>query len=92
MFRRFDVVVELQKPDERQLAQLMLLRLSSFGLTQKMADVLAKNAAGWSFADASRACDDAVRSMALDGREKLAETDVLEALKELRSREPAATR
>ena len=91
MFRRFDVVAELQKPDERQLAQIMLLRLSSFGLTKQSAAELAKKAAGWSFADAARACDDAVRTMVLDGREELADADVLEALEELRSREPSAT-
>ncbi len=92
MFRRFDVVVELQKPDEAQLAQLMLLRLSSFGLTKQSASRLAKKAVGWSFADAARACDDAVRSMALDGREELLEVDIVEALQQLRSRDPSTTR
>src|SRR6185436_12063445 len=45
---------------------------------------LAVRAEGWSFADVARACDDAVRTMALEEREAIAEHDVVHALIELK--------
>lgn len=41
---------------------------------------------GWSFADVARACDDAVRTMALDDREDISERDVVLELEELKRR------
>ena len=86
VFRRFDVIVPFDKPTREQLAELMKLRLSTVGLTEEAATRLAAHAEGWSFADVARACDDAVRTMALDDREEVSERDVVYALEELRRR------
>jgi len=86
VFRRFDVIVPFDKPDCRQIADLMELRLSAIGLSRASAERLAGTAEGWSYADVARACDDAVRSMALDFREEVVEGDLALGLGELRRR------
>lgn len=86
VFRRFDVIVPFDKPTREQIAELMKLRLSTVGLREKAATSLAAHADGWSFADVARACDDAVRTMALDDREEISERDVVLALEELKRR------
>lgn len=86
VFRRFEVVVPFDKPTLDQIAHLLKLRLTTVGLRAKAAPQLALHAEGFSFADVTRACDDAVRTMALDEREKISEQDVLFALEELKRR------
>lgn len=86
VFRRFDVIVPFDRPTREQIADLLKLRLSTVGLSSEAADKLAGSSLGWSFADVARACDDAVRTMALDGRDELAERDLVVALEELQRR------
>jgi SpoVK/Ycf46/Vps4 family AAA+-type ATPase len=86
VFRRFDVIVPFEKPTREQIAELMKLRLSTVGFTEEAATRLAAHAEGWSFADVARACDDAVRTMALNDREEVSERDVVHALEELKRR------
>ena len=86
VFRRFDVIVPFDKPTREQIAELMKLRLSTVGLTEEATVRLAAHAEGWSFADVARACDDAVRTMALDDREEVSERDVVHALEGLKRR------
>lgn len=86
VFRRFDVIVLFDKPSREQLVDLLQLRLSTVGLSNEAAERLAGNAEGWSFADVARACDDAVRTMALDDRDEISECDVVTSLEDLRRR------
>lgn len=86
VFRRFDVIVPFDKPTHEQIADVLKLRVSTVGLSAETADRLAANAEGCSFADVARACDDAVRTMALDDREEISEHDVVLALDELKRR------
>ncbi len=92
VFRRFDVIAPFDKPTREQLVDLMKLRLSAVGLDEESAERLAHVAEGWSFADVARACDDAVRTMALDDRDRVSEHDVVSALEELKRRELPARR
>jgi SpoVK/Ycf46/Vps4 family AAA+-type ATPase len=87
VFRRFDVIIPFEKPTREQLVDLLRLRLGVVGLNGQEAKELAAHAEGWSFADVTRACDDAIRTMALDDREEISERDVVLALKELKQRE-----
>jgi len=87
VFRRFDVIVPFEMPTREQLVDLLGLRLRAVGLTQIEAEALAGRALGWSFADVVRACDDAIRTMALDDRDQILERDVVSALDELKQRE-----
>ncbi len=91
-FRRFEVIVPFERPTREQLISVLSLRLSTLGLADDAAERLAGRADGWSFADVVRACDDAVRTMALDDRDRVAERDVLAALEELMRRDLGARR
>jgi len=86
VFRRFDVIVPFEKPTREQIGELMKLRVSTVGLSDEAAIRLAAHAESWSFADVARACDDALRTMALDDREQISECDVVQALEELKRR------
>jgi SpoVK/Ycf46/Vps4 family AAA+-type ATPase len=86
MFRRFDVIVPFDKPTREQADALFRLRLTNLGLGNDEAMRLSERAEGCSFADLARACDDAVRTMALDDRDGVTEQDVLSALQELKRR------
>lgn len=86
VFRRFDIIVPFEPPTPGQLADLLMLRLAPMGLSKLDAKSLVPLAEGWSFADVVRACEDAVRTMALDGREQLTKEDVEQALLQLKQR------
>jgi SpoVK/Ycf46/Vps4 family AAA+-type ATPase len=90
VFRRFDVIVPFDKPSREQIVELLDLRLSAVGLTDDGAARLAAHAEGWSFADVARACDDAIRTMALNDRKEISERDVVLALEELKLRNVTA--
>lgn len=92
VFRRFDVIVPFDKPTREQLVDLLKLRLSAVGLSSDAAEQFAGKAEGWSFADVARACDDAVRTMALDDRAEISVGDVMAALEGLKRRELPARR
>ena len=87
VFRRFDVIIPFDKPTRDQLVDLIMLRLGSVGVRDEAAERLGGTAEGWSFADVVRACDDAVRTMALEDREEISEQDLITALEELKRRE-----
>jgi SpoVK/Ycf46/Vps4 family AAA+-type ATPase len=80
VFRRFDVIIPFERPTRAQIADLLLLRLAALGLGAEDATQVATKGEGWSFAEVARACDDAVRTMALAGRDRLSKSDVLTAL------------
>jgi SpoVK/Ycf46/Vps4 family AAA+-type ATPase len=86
VFRRFDVILPFDKPTREQIVDLLQLRLSTVGFSADVASGLAADVEGWSFADVARACDDAVRTMALDDRKEISERDVVLALEELKLR------
>jgi SpoVK/Ycf46/Vps4 family AAA+-type ATPase len=77
VFRRFEVLASFPLPGEPQLEQLIHLRLAAFAIPEPLVRTLASSAVGLSFADAARACDDAVRTMVLEERRTL-ETEDLE--------------
>ena len=87
VFRRFDTIVPFDKPSREQLVALLRLRLGAVGLSDEQSECFAGSAEGWSFADVARACDDAVRTMALDDRDEISEGDVAAALEDLKRRE-----
>lgn len=78
IFRRFDVVLSFSPPSTEAVARLVRLRLPQYAFAEPFIESLAARATGLSFADAARACDDAIRSMVLSGQSVLRE-DVLSA-------------
>jgi SpoVK/Ycf46/Vps4 family AAA+-type ATPase len=87
VFRRFDVTIEFARPTETQVSELLRIRLASFDLPPRTIGIVARAARDLSFADVARACDDAIRTMALDGRERVTSEDITQAMKALRHAE-----
>jgi SpoVK/Ycf46/Vps4 family AAA+-type ATPase len=81
VFRRFDLLVPFENPGQIQLEALLVLRLKGFRLKRTLLRRLAKSHIGLSYADASRACEDAIRGMVLEGREALRDADLAAALR-----------
>jgi SpoVK/Ycf46/Vps4 family AAA+-type ATPase len=80
VFRRFDLVLGFELPSEDALAELLTIRLPRATLPPDLLCSLARRAAGLSFADVTRACDDALRSMVLAGENKVREQDLVMAI------------
>lgn len=80
VFRRFDIEVPFEIPDERQLAQLLALRLVAFDLPEELLHRVSHASTGISYADAARACDDAIRAMVLEGAESLSEEELAQSI------------
>jgi SpoVK/Ycf46/Vps4 family AAA+-type ATPase len=79
VFRRFDVILPFALPTVEQLTKLIHLRLRAFDLPKDVAAEAAGLGVGLSFADAARACDDAVRTMVLARRRDLLAADLRNA-------------
>lgn len=89
VFRRFDMIIPFTAPRQAELVELLKLRIGSFDLEDARLQTLAESAQGLSYADVARACDDAIRTMALDGRDRLLEADVAGAIADARGRGPS---
>lgn len=89
VFRRFDMIIPFTPPTRPERVELLKLRIGTFELDEAKLRVFAESAEGLSYADVARACDDAVRTMAIDGRERLLEADVAGAIAEARKRGPS---
>src|SRR5262249_41948256 len=87
VFRRFDLIVPFELPQPTQIQALFMLRLEPFELPVTIITELSAKANGLSYADVAHACDDAIRTMALDGRDRVMAEDVEEALADVRRRE-----
>lgn len=88
IFRRFDLIVPFAVPSAHQIESLLQLRFKAFDLPSSILKNLAKMAKGMSFADIDRACDDAIRTMALSGRGRLEVSDVEDAFSWIAKRSP----
>ena len=86
MFRRFDLILHFERPTQAGIKKLLSYRLATFGLSGGALERVARQSKGLSYADVVRGSDDAIRAMALADRSLLTETDLLTALKRVRSR------
>jgi SpoVK/Ycf46/Vps4 family AAA+-type ATPase len=92
MFRRFDVIVPFGLPGQGQIEAMLRLRFAAFDLPDLVLKAVAKAAKGMSFADVGRACDDAIRTMALADRDRLEPVDVQDAFARIHHREARTKR
>jgi SpoVK/Ycf46/Vps4 family AAA+-type ATPase len=86
LWRRFDDVLVFRRPTGAQLAELLAMKLR--GVRKPGIDVhaLAADMNGFTFADAERVCQEAIKSMVLAGAKEL-HVDLLRAeLEEQRAR------
>jgi SpoVK/Ycf46/Vps4 family AAA+-type ATPase len=81
VFRRFDLLLHFDKPTAAQIAALLQLRLAAFSIPPRVMSSLSRTARGLSYAQVAAACDDAIRTMALAGRDQLGESDLRAAFR-----------
>ncbi len=92
LFRRFDDLLEYALPDAQLIAEAIRRRLAQAPGSSKVSVAKATKAAvGLSYAEVTRACDEAIKSMLLMSRSSLSTVDLLRALAERRAfhREPS---
>jgi SpoVK/Ycf46/Vps4 family AAA+-type ATPase len=86
LFRRFDDLLAYSLPDIKLIKATIDRRLKQLpGEFRVSATTVAAAAKGFSYADVTRACDEAVKALLLDGRIDLKTVDLLQALKDRRA-------
>jgi SpoVK/Ycf46/Vps4 family AAA+-type ATPase len=82
LFRRFDDVLHYELPAEEHIATLLQMRLSRFSAKNISWKRLAKSAVGLSYAEVTRAAEEALKEGLIHDREHVAERDIRETLTE----------
>lgn len=85
LFRRFDDVIEYPLPSDKQVIAAFKARLASFKKSRMGWGALAKAAEGLSYADITRACDEAIKDAIIHDRDTLKTHDVLKPVRERRA-------
>ena len=82
LFRRFDDVLHYGRPDGEQIVRLLKARIGHRAETRIGWQALANAAEGLSFADITRATNEALKDAIIHGRPKLSRRDVAATLSE----------
>lgn len=82
LFRRFDDVLQYELPDEARIASVLKSRLGEVAVKGVSWQRLATGAVGLSYAEVVRACDETLKEALIEGRHKVAETDIKQTLEE----------
>lgn len=85
LYRRFDDVIEYSLPSHESILKLLENKLALFPLSELQLKTVAHAAEGLSYAEISRACEDAMKEMILHDRSRLAIDDLLHSLEEKKS-------
>jgi len=76
LFRRFDDVLHYELPDAARIAQLLKARLARTTVKRVAWSRLAHAAAGLSYAEVTRAADEALKDALIHGRERICEAEI----------------
>ena len=82
-FRRFDDILHFELPDEKQIAELLKMRLAGVAQGSIRWSELARRAVGLSYAEVARAADDVMKDALVSGRARVREEEVRATLEEL---------
>ena len=85
LFRRFDDILHYELPDKSQVAKLLKARLSGSVAKGVRWQGLADLAAGLSYAEITRASDEALKDALIHERPKVRESDIRTMLAERKS-------
>lgn len=85
LFRRFDDVIEYGMPQKVYVTKLLQAKLATVKKAQINWKQITKLALGLSYADITRACEEAIKDVILHGRSTLRTKDVLQPLAERRA-------
>ena len=85
LFRRFDDLLHYELPEKSQIVSLLEARLSDAVTTGTQWQRLGEQAAGLSYAEITRASDEALKDALIHERSKVRESDIQTMLKERKS-------
>ena len=85
VFRRFDDVVEYRMPEPAQIAETLKTRLGAMADSTIVWDELADSASGLSYADITRAADEAIKEAIIADHSSVARDVLVRALEERRA-------
>jgi len=88
LFRRFDDVIQFQLPDKFLATKLIKNKIASFQSSRITWKSLLACAEGMSFADISKACEDAVKDAIINDRTKITQKDLVKVIKERKANIP----
>lgn len=89
VYRRFDDVIEYQMPDPDQALEALRARLRGFATKKMNWRALAVAAEGLSYAEITRAADEAIKEAIIHERSSVSQEDVQRALSERMAMRPA---
>lgn len=82
LFRRFDDVIEFDVPDKPLIIALIKSKLAGFPTSKIVWKKIAEAALGLSFADISRACEDAIKDALINDKAKIYQKEIERLLAE----------
>lgn len=82
LFRRFDDVIEYGLPEQSLITRTLKNKLIPFKKSRVHWQRLADAAIGLSYADITRACEEAIKDAIIHDREKLTDEDILKPISE----------
>ncbi len=82
LFRRFDDIIEFDRPDETRINELLRRRLAGFKTKGVRWADIAKAALGLSYADIVRAIEDAVKTVLIEERDVISHADIMAGVRE----------
>jgi AAA+ superfamily predicted ATPase len=82
LFRRFDDVIEYLLPDKKQIQLLIKNRVDGFVEKEINYEDLSKHAEGLSYAEITRACEDAIKEKIILQKDTVSGSAVMEMLNE----------
>jgi SpoVK/Ycf46/Vps4 family AAA+-type ATPase len=85
LFRRFDDIIRFELPNAERTKLVLRSKLSAFNPGKINWSVVAKLATGLSYADITRACEDAIKDVLISGRGSVTQSDLSSALRERRT-------
>lgn len=85
LFRRFDDVVEYELPPKQLIEKAINCKLGHFKRSKLNWERLIINAEGLSYADLTKACEDAIKDAIIHDREDISTVDLLKTLQERQS-------
>lgn len=85
LFRRFDDVIEYDLPDKTRIVEALRAKLSGFKTESIQWAKAAAAAQGLSFADITRACEDAIKDAIVHDRPKVTHAEIMSAIRDRKS-------
>jgi SpoVK/Ycf46/Vps4 family AAA+-type ATPase len=90
LFRRFDDVIEYGNPTGEQLRQTFENKIAALKPHRIDWNLVLREAEGFSYADVTRACDEAAKAFVLNRLERFDTLILLDGIRQVRERRPSA--